>query len=110
MINAITTLAILGVVVPFYFHRDMQVVRKQISRMTWSEILIFLGIGLAGVVTGAIGISMLAHHGVAYYKISNEMTEILAGIIGMIVFTRKGLAWQQKLGVGLMGAGAYLFM
>ena len=53
---------------------------------------------------------MLARHGVAYYKTSNDMIDILAGIVGVVVFTRQGLTWQQKLGVGMMGAGAYLFM
>ena len=110
LIDAVGTLVVLGAALPLYFRGDLQEVGQQLSSITWTEALSFIGLGIAGVTTGAVGISMLARHGVAYYKTSNDMIDILAGIVGVVVFTRRGLTWQQKLGVGMMGAGAYLFM
>lgn len=110
LIDAVGTMLVLGAVLPLYFRGDLQEVRRQVSSITWTEALRFIGLGIAGVATGAVGISMLGHHGVAYYKTSHDMIDILAGIVGVVVFTRKGLTWQQKLGVGMIGIGAYLFM
>jgi hypothetical protein len=110
LIDAVVTLVVLGAALPLYFRGDMRGVLHQMSSITWREALSFIGLGLAGVVTGVLSISLLARHGVAYYKTSDNMIDILAGIIGVIMFTRKGLTWQQKLGVGMMGVGAYLFI
>ena len=110
LIDAVVTLVVLGAALPLYFRGDMRGVLRQMSSITWREALSFIGLGLAGVVTGGLSISLLARHGVAYYKTSDNMIDILAGIIGVIMFTRKGLTWQQKLGVGMMGVGAYLFI
>ena len=110
LVDAVATLLVLGAALPVYFRSDLQEVGRQVSSMTWTEVLSFIGLGVAGVATGAIGVSMLARHGVAYYKTSHDMIDILAGIVGVVVFTRKGLTWRQKLGVGMMGAGAFLFM
>lgn len=110
LIDAVVTLLVLGAVLPLYFRGDLQEVKRQVSIITWTEALSFIGFGIAGVATGAVGISMLGHHGVAYYKTSHDMIDILAGIVGIVVFTRKNLTWQQKLGVGMIGTGAYLFV
>ena len=110
LIDAVVTLVVLGAALPLYFRGDMRGVLRQMSSITWREALSFIGLGLAGVVTGVLSISLLARHGVAYYKTSDNMIDILAGIVGVIMFTRKGLTWQQKLGVGMMGVGAYLFI
>lgn len=110
LIDAVVTLVVLGAALPLYFRGDMRGVLRQMSSITWREALSFIGLGLAGVVTGVLSISLLARHGVAYYKTSDNMIDILAGTIGVIMFTRKGLTWQQKLGVGMMGVGAYLFI
>ena len=43
-------------------------------------------------------------------EIALTKLDVLAGIVGVFVFTRKELSWQRKLGVALMGTGAYLFI
>lgn len=110
LIDAVVTLVVLGAALPLYFRGEMCDVLRQMSSITWREALSFIGLGLAGVVTGVLSISLLARHGVAYYKTSDNMIDILAGIVGVIMFTGKGLTLQQKLGVGMMGVGAYLFI
>lgn len=110
LIDAIATLLVLAVGLPIYYKGDTTAIRKQVQQLSLKEALSFLGLGVAGVAFGAFGTLLLAHHGVSYYKSSNDMIDLLVGIAGVFIFTRKELSWRKKLGVVLMGLAAYLFV
>ena len=110
LIDAIVTLLVLVIGLPLYYKGDIKAIGKELSQLNLQEVLSFLGLGILGVATGVFAIMLLAHHGVAFYKSSNDMMDLFAGVIGVFVFTRKELPWTKKFAVVLMGIAAYIFM
>ena len=110
LIDALVTIAILAIGLPLYYKGDLQAIGKELSQLNFKEVLSFLGLGIIGIATGILAIRLLAHHGVAFYKSTNHMMDLFAGIIGIFIFTRKELSSTKKLAVVLMGVAAYIFM
>ena len=110
LINSVFTIAVLSIIIPIYFKWNFDAIKNQVFKLTLSEAISFIVLSATSVLTGILGINLLAQHGVSYYKTSDTMIDLLAGMLGVLIFARKGITWQQTIGVGIMGIGAYLFI
>ena len=109
LIESFSIFIILLIALPLYFKGDIKSIYSQLCQIKLYDILYLFIFALFGVIFGAIGILLLSHHGVSYYKSVEYIIDILAGVLGVFLFTQKNITWRQKLALVFIGFGSYLF-
>ncbi len=65
---------------------------------------------LYGAGAGLVGASLLEHHGVVGYRLSNLFISLGVGALAMYILSGEDASWHRWMGMALVGVGGYLVL
>ena len=83
---------------------------KEIGSLALHDSTFLALLALYGAGAGLIGATLLKHHGVVDYRLTGMLISIAAAVVGVWFIVDDGITWKRGVGLGLLGAGAFLAM